>query len=164
MASFKSVQGIITQIEELQTNVRSQSGCTKIYSVLERNGTLVNFVVSPSTYVVNQAVLSIGDSVVAFHDANVAVPLIFPPQYQAVAIAVVTGNTTVIIDTFDRNLVNSDNTLQINIGQQTQIILTNGQPYTGNLTNRSLIVIYNFATRSIPAKTTPTQIIVLCYN
>lgn len=163
MATFNSVQGVITQISDFSTNLRSQSGCTKLYSVMERNGSLVNFVVTPSTYVVDQSILSVGDTVIAFYDANAAAPLIFPPQFQAVVMAIVTGSATITIDTFNRNLVNNDNTLKLNIGQQTKIILTNAQPYTGNLSNRNLIVIYHFTTRSIPAITTPEQIIVLCY-
>ncbi|MEG1847248.1 MAG: hypothetical protein RRX92_06155 [Lachnospiraceae bacterium] len=164
MATFKSMQGVITQIDEFGTNVHSLSGCAKIYSISDRQGAVMKFVVSPSTYVVNQSVLSIGDNVIAFYDINTPTSRIYPPQYQAVAIAVITGNTNVIIDTFNRNLVNSSNTLQINIGPQTRIMLTNGQPYMGNLTNRSILVVYGFATKSIPARTTPSQIIVLCYE
>ncbi|MDY7965746.1 hypothetical protein U0F29_32405, partial [Bacillus thuringiensis] len=59
-------------------------------------------------------------------------------------------------------LVSSDGRLKLNLSPNTQVILTNGQLFTGNLTNRNLIVLYSMATMSIPAQTTPYRIIILC--
>ncbi len=68
----------------------------------------------------------------------------------------------ITVDYFNRSLVNSDNTLKLNISDSTDIVLENGQMYDGNLANRNLIVIYGNTTRSIPAQTTPKKVIVMC--
>lgn len=125
-------------------------------------GDVVNFVVEPNTYFVNHEVVSIGDSVTGFYDANAPVPLIFPPQYAAIVIAKNTPAHSVTVDFFNRQLVSSDGNLKLNISLDTQILLENGQLFNRNPANRNLIVVYGATTRSIPAQTTPSQIIVLC--
>jgi len=66
------------------------------------------------------------------------------------------------VDHFNSELVSSDGQLRLNLSPYTQIVLTNGQPFSGTLRNRNLIVIYGTATKSIPAQTTPYRIIVWC--
>lgn len=66
------------------------------------------------------------------------------------------------VDYFNGQLVSSDGQLKLNISPYTQILLTNGQPFSGNPVNRDLIAIYGPITKSIPAQTTPYRIVVLC--
>ena len=54
------------------------------------------------------------------------------------------------------------NTLKLNITPYTNIVLGNGQAFSGNPGNRNLIVLYGATTKSIPAQTTPYKIIVMC--
>jgi len=119
-------------------------------------------VVEPGTYFVDHEVVSIGDSVTGFYDANAPVPLIFPPQYRAIVMAKNTPTHNVTVDFFNRQLVSSDGNLKLNISLDTQILLENGQLFNRNPANRNLIVVYGATTRSIPAQTTPSQIIVMC--
>ncbi|WP_315118243.1 hypothetical protein [uncultured Clostridium sp.] len=163
MANFKSFHGTITMINDFQTTVTGEGlGCYKLMSVENENGNLVNFVVEPSTYFVNHVMVAVGDRVTGFYDANAPAPLIFPPQFRAIVMARDTQNRNVKVDHFNSELVSSDNYLKLNIGPYTRIVLENGQLFTRNPANRDLIVVYGATTRSIPAQTTPYEIIVMC--
>lgn len=163
MENFKSFHGTITMINDFWTNASGEGlGCYKLISVQNEYGDLVNFVVSPSTYFVDHVTLSVGDRVTGFYDGNAPVPLIFPPQYRALVMARDTSYQNVKVDYFNSQLVSSDNTLKLNIGPYTEILLENNQLFTNNPTNRNLIVVYGPTTRSIPAQTTPYKIIVMC--
>jgi hypothetical protein len=162
MAIFQSFQGIISMIDNSWTGYGGRSGCYKLITVTGQNQSIVNFIVSPNTYFVDQVMVSIGDSVVGFYDANAPTPLIYPPQFPAIVMAMVTSNYFVKVDYFNSQLESSDGSLQLNIAPTTQMLLENGQRFTGNPANRNLIVIYGITTRSIPAQTTPYQIIVMC--
>jgi hypothetical protein len=66
------------------------------------------------------------------------------------------------VDFFNYQLVSSDGSLRLNISPDTRILLENGQLFNRNPANRYLVVVYSATTRSIPAQTTPSQIIVMC--
>ena len=63
---------------------------------------------------------------------------------------------------FDLTMVNEDRTLQLNLDGSVDIRTTNNQHFQGSPSNRNLVVIYESSTRSIPAQTTPREVIVLC--
>ncbi|PRR77431.1 hypothetical protein CLLI_23440 [Clostridium liquoris] len=121
-----------------------------------------NNIVSPTTYFVDHTTMALGNMVTGFYDGNVPVPLIYPPQYNAIVMAEDMPYENVKVDYFDNQLVSSDNTLKLNIAPSTEIILENDQTFTQNPSNRYLIVIYGPTTRSIPAQTVPYKIIVMC--
>ena len=163
MADFQSFTGVITFIDDFWGSPGDAPGCTKLMSVTDAAGSIVNFIVGPTTYFIEHQMVNEGDCVTGFYDASLPVPAIYPPQLQAVAMAKVSPGCNVKLDFFDSRLVSSDGTLQLNLGPETQIKLENGQRFTGNPANRNLLVIYGPTTRSIPAQTTPYQIIVICY-
>lgn len=163
MKNFKSFKGTITMIHDFRATINSKKkGCYKLMSVTNATGSLVNFVISPRTYFVNHITVGIGDNIIGFYDANVPVPLIFPPQYRAIVVGEITPYENITVDYFDENLVNSNNTLKLNITSDTEILLENDQTFNLNPKNRSLIVVYGPTTKSIPAQTIPYKIIVLC--
>lgn len=162
MANFGSFSGFITMISDFWTENEQTAGCFKLMSVQNWEGNTVNFVVTPNTYFVDHAMMNVGDAVIGFYDANVPVPLIYPPQYQAVVMARAFQYRNVKVDYFNEQLINSDGTLKLNISPFTLIILENGQAFNRYPANRNLVVIYGVTTKSIPAQTTPYRIIVLC--
>lgn len=163
MARFLSFMGTVTMISDFFTGANGEgAGCYKLMSVENEQGDVVNFVVSPNTYFVDHVMVMPGDIVIGFYDANAPVPLIYPPQYNAIVMALYTPNQNVKVDFFDDQLVSSDNTLKLNIDPYTQIILENDQAFTQNPGNHNLIVVYGPTTRSIPAQTVPYKIIVMC--
>lgn len=164
MVVFQSFSGTIRMIDDLQTGDESRAGCSKLMQVVSLDGNVVNFVVQPNTYFVDHAIMAPGDMVTGFYDANAPTPAIYPPQLQAIVMARVTPNQNVKVDYFNSQLISRDGSLKLNISPFTQIVLENGQVFTGNLANRDLVVVYGPTTMSIPAQTTPYQIIVLCYG
>jgi hypothetical protein len=162
MATFASFQGKVTNIDDFFSSNTAERGCKKIFSVVNRDGAIINFIVTPETYVVNHTSIQVGDIVTGFYDTSLPVPLIYPPQFTAVVMAKNSRYMNVTVDYFNRRLINSKQNLQLNIGPETIIILKNDQIFTGNLGNRNLIVLYDRTTRSIPAQTTPSQVVVLC--
>ena len=163
MENFKPFHGMITMINDFWIDENGESaGCYKLMSVEDGFGTIVNFVVSPSTYFVDHIMFRVGDKVTGFYDANAAVPLIFPPQFRAIVMARDNLYQNVKVDYFDSHLVSSDNTLRLNIYPYTHIVLENDQAFSNNPANRNLIVVYGASTKSIPAQTIPYKVIVIC--
>ncbi|WP_121610634.1 hypothetical protein [Mesobacillus foraminis] len=163
MTNFYSFHGTVTMISDFATGQNDTSeGCYKLISVENGLGELVNFVVSPSTYFVDHAVVAAGDRVTGYYDGDAPVPLIYPPQYRALVMVKESPYQNVKVDYFNSQLVSRDGRLKLNLSPFTQILLTNGQPFTKSPANRDLIVVYGPATKSIPAQTTPYRMIVLC--
>jgi len=163
MKNFQPFHGMITMINDFWIDANEENtGCYKLMSVENGYGTIVNFVVTPATYFVDHVMVSIGDMITGFYDANAAVPLIFPPQFRAIVVARDAYYQNVKVDYFNDQLVSSDNNLKLNIAPWTKILLENWQAFTKNPANRNLIVVYGATTRSIPAQTSPYKIIVMC--
>lgn len=163
MIKFKSFSGFITSIGDFWINASGEgAGCYKLMSVEDGLGSIVNFVVSPTTYFVDHVMVRVGDKVTGFYDANAAVPLIFPPQFRAIVMAIDIPYRNVKVDYFDSQLISSDNNLRLNLSPYTHIALENDQAFGRNPANQNLIVVYGATTKSIPAQTTPYKIIVMC--
>lgn len=163
MVNFMSFYGTITMISDFMTGQNGEGeGCYKLISVEDGAGSSVNFVVSPTTYFVDHAMVAVGDRVTGYYDGNAPVPLIYPPQYRALVMVKESSSQNVKVDYFNSQLESSDGTLRLNLSPYTQIVLTNGQSFSKYPGNRNLIVIYGPATMSIPAQTTPYRIIVWC--
>ena len=163
MTNFYSFHGTVTMISDFFTGQNGEGeGCYKFISVENELGAIVNFVVSPTTYFVDHVMVTVGDRVTGYYDGDAPALLIYPPQYQALVMVKDSPYQNVKVDYFNSQLESSDGQLRLNISPYTQIVLTNGQIFSGNPANRNLIVIYGPATRSIPAQTTPYRIIVWC--
>lgn len=163
MIRFLPFRGAVTMINDFIIGQNGESeGCYKLLSVENETGALVNFIVSPNTYFVDHVMVAVGDQVTGYYDGNAPVPLIYPPQYQALVIVKESPYQNVKLDYFNSQLVSSDGLLKLNISPNTSIVLKNGQSFTKNPANRNLIVIYGPTTKSIPAQTTPYKLIVWC--
>jgi hypothetical protein len=162
MGVYGSFSGVLTAIQDVGEAFGTDSGCVKLMTLMGQQGAVANFVVSPDTYFVDHAMLRRGDTVTGFYDAAAPVPLIYPPQYRALVMARTSPQRQVAVDWFGPTLISSDGNLKLNVGPRTAVVLENGQAFTGSLGNRDLAAVYSFTTRSIPAQTTPSQIVVLC--
>ena len=137
------VSGVIQRITPL-----SGDCCSLQVSIVNNSG-VSNFIVSPSTYVIQEVHLRAGMLVTAFYDSDLAIPLVYPPEYQAVIIGRKNANETIYAGWFDGDLLAVDQSLKLNVGPST-------------LEGQLLIVYYSAATMSIPPQTTPRRIIVVC--
>lgn len=160
MTNFLSFSGVVTEIHDMYLGENEDEGCNQLFTVVNRHGEVVNFSVSPSTYLIDQ--VSIGDMVTGYYDGDLPVILIYPPQYQAIVLVKEVQDQHVKVDYFNNQLISSDQQLQLNISPNTTIELTNGLPFNRRPANRDLVVIYGPTTHSIPAQTSPYKIIVLC--
>ena len=163
MARYSPVYGTVTSVNPLMTSSEDKS-CNMIISIMSESLGQTNFIVTPQTYVLDQYSFHTGDSIVAFYDTKAPVPLIYPPQFTAVLLAENSDGYEAVLDYFDENLLNSSQTLKLNLSNQseTTLILSNGQTYFYNPGGHFLLVLYEFTTRSIPAATTPLMIVVFC--
>lgn len=153
---FSPVTGIIQSV-----SLDSENCCQQMITLIGIDG-ITNFLVTGSTYVADCAPLVPGMQVTAFYDTSLPVPLIYPPRYQAAAISPISNGVTVVLDYFNENLMNTDQTLKLNVSEYTQIITSNGQPVQCIPLNHYLMVYYSITTASIPAQTTPQKIIIMC--
>lgn len=150
------VSGVIQRVTPL-----SEDCCSLQVSIINNSG-VSNFIVSPSTYVIQEVRLRAGMLVTAFYDSNLAIPLVYPPEYQAVIIGRKNANETIYAGWFDEDLLAVDQSLELNVGPSTQIMTSNGQRFNCSLEGQLLIVYYSVSTMSIPPQTTPRRIIVVC--
>lgn len=100
--------------ERFKTFVLSAMNVQLLVTLQTSEGT-VTVVVSSDTYVISEVRLRRGMTVAAFYDAQVPVPLIYPPQYRAVILGRKQPNETITVDYFDETLTNNDNTLKLNV-------------------------------------------------
>lgn len=112
-----------------------------------------------------------GSLLAVYAGAYTPAPMIMPPQYQASIIILLdaeseeTGFTCA--DTFvmvDGVLTGTGNTLALNLSEDVEIVDREGNPTQEELENKDLLVFYGASTRSIPARTTPSKIVVLGTN
>ena len=159
---FGFVQGTIVDIVPTRMGNRRADGCMMFVTVEDMDGNTVNFLISPNTYVVDFDTLSVGMNCTFWYDSNAPMPLIYPPQYNAVVVAQTKNGRMVNVGYYNDMLVNEDQTLQLNMDGSVNVRTTNNQYFQGNPANHNLVVIYNTSTRSIPAQTTPERVYVLC--
>ncbi len=141
---------------------RRVDGCTIFTTVEDEDGNTIHFLMSPSTYIVENITLSVGMLCTFWYRTDVPVPLIYPPQYQAVVIALKTNDRMIDVSYYNHALVNEEQTLQLNIDGSVDLRTANNQYFQASPANHDLVVIYETSTRSIPAQTTPKKIVVLC--
>ena len=153
---YTGITGIIERIAPIRSEC-----CNQIVSIRTLDG-MINFILSPGTYVVDNAPLRTGMRVTAFYDTSQPVPLIYPPQYQAAFIARTEPGENLMVAYFDTNLLSSENQLQLNIDSDTRVTTANGQRFACSISNHLLMVYYGATTRSIPPQTSPERIIVFC--
>ena len=151
---FGSWTGTVVEIE-----VEYSYPPTYIFRLEGENGSAV-FRADFNTFILGEAP-EIGDTITGHYLMNAPMAMIYPPQYN-VSVIVNGDFLAVTVDRFDENLLSYDGFLQLNIGDDTEIMLQSGNPIGADeLAHRKLVVVYSVSTRSIPAQTTPEKIIVL---
>lgn len=146
-------------------NVENNKNATN-FTVKEGEDTNV-LVVNDDTLVFDntgkEVKLQKGDKVTAYTYANKPMLTIYPPQYNPEVIIVETKEMgTVEVDFFNKELVNTDNTLKLNVGEETELLSLSGKEVKAeDLAEQHLLVFYTIATMSIPAQTPPSKVVVL---
>ena len=112
--------------------------------------------------------LTDGSKITVFTGSYEPTPLILPVQYTA-NIIIINGDKegNVNADTYladEEGYTNAANTLKIAAADDTKIVDKDEKEYKGDLDKNDLIVFYGASTKSIPAQTTPTKVVVLGKN
>ena len=159
---FGWVKGTIVDMMPTRQGGRRADGCVLFVTLETEAGETVNIILSPVTYVVDFETLSVGMNCTFWYLADAPMILIYPPQYNAVVAARNRNDRMIDVSRYGRELVNQERTLQLKLDGSVDIRTTNNQYFQGNPADHDLVVIYETSTRSIPAQTTPREIVVLC--
>ncbi|MGE8035937.1 copper amine oxidase [Lysinibacillus sp. KCTC 33748] len=156
--TFIKIAGTIESVEKRED--------ATYYTVKENENTNV-FVVNDETLVFDnigkEVKLQKGDQVTAYTYANKPMLMIYPPQYNPEVIIVETKEMGIVeVDYFNKELVNTDNTLKLNVGKETELLSLSGKKVKAkDLAEQHLLVFYTITTMSIPAQTPPSKVVVL---
>lgn len=159
------VQPIFIKVAGTIENVEERNDAT-YYTTKDGENTNV-FVVNKDTLIFDntgkEVKLQKGDKVTAYTYANKPMLMIYPPQYNPEVIIVESKEMgSVTVDFFNKDLVNTDNSLKLNVGEETVVQSQSGKEVSAkDLAEQHLLVFYTITTRSIPAQTPPTKVIVL---
>ena len=163
MANYSTVYGIVGSVTPFYTTVTDHS-CSLLISVNTQTMGQINFVVSPRTFVLEQHTFGQGEPIIGIYDTSVPVPLIYPPQYQAVVLAQNSFGYRAALNYFDEDLLSVDQTMKLNIPSDgsTQVLLVNGQNFVYNPGDHYLFILYMSDSMNPSAEVTPQKIIVFC--
>ncbi len=153
---FMSFTGTVKDINDFKAIEGS-----KIVFVENEEGNIANLIISNDTYIVDNEEIALGNVITGYYDANAPMIMIYPPQYNIKVANIDNNEQNVKFDRFDKDLVSSDKSLKLNISKDTQIVSQDGKAFEGEITDKNLVVIYGISTRSIPAQTTPSKIVVI---
>lgn len=156
LAYYNSFTGTVKKI----TEYKSLKGFTYLL-VVNEEGAIANIILSNDTYRINDEKISIGSVITGYYEAKAMIMMIYPPRYYAEVIMVTNKEQNRKVDYFDKELISADRTLKLNISKETEIILKDGTTFQGELAYRRLLVFYDITTKSIPAQTTPSKVVVL---
>lgn len=110
--------------------------------------------------------LKIGMNITVVIEKDAPMTMSLPPLCSSqTAILINSPDKQVEVAYFDRDLVNEENTLMLNVSEETMIQNSRGERrvFTAeDIKNQDAIVIYTRSTRSIPAQTNPEYVLILC--
>ena len=152
---FSSYTGTVTAV-----NV-TEDGVTLISLTSEEKGEATFNM--KDVIIVGIADIEVGDTLTGYYMTNTIMSMIYPAQYPVKVVVNEVAGVMVKVDNFDLNLVSFDQMLKLNLADDAiiNIIDHEGNEFTGEIGDRDLVVVYTISTRSIPAITTPQNIIVL---
>ncbi len=159
---FAVIEGMIVDMNAAREGEGSLNGCNLYFTVEDDDGNTVVFLVTKDTCVIDGVTLKEGMRAGFWYRTDAPIPLIYPPQYYAVVAAQMRGDRMIDVSHYDDSLVNAEQTLQLQLDWSVALRTANHQIFLGSPAGRDLAVVYTTSTRSIPAQTTPTQIVVLC--
>lgn len=157
---FNAITGTVTSVE---TETREDGTTVSKITISYGDGAEAVLIVDADTFHAAGDNAQVGDTVTGYYDATRPMIMIYPPQYQLVAVAVnPPEDASITVDRFSGDpLLSSDGRLQLNLSGETKILYRDGTEYTGDLDGAVLAVYYAATTRSILAQTSPSRAVVL---
>ncbi|WP_052344258.1 copper amine oxidase N-terminal domain-containing protein [Bacillus ndiopicus] len=138
-----------------------------LFTTIEQGDETFSLALEEGTLVLDntgkKAELKEGLQFTAFVSKNKPMLMIYPPQYNPDVVVVETSDMGIAeVGTFDKDFVNKENTLKLNLSEESQITnLAGEQLKKEDIVGKEALVFYGPATFSIPAQTNPFSVIVL---
>lgn len=164
-SAYIANSGKITEIADTEDG-------NKVITMENENGGL-RFVVAPSTPIADRATgtmvtadqLTDGMEVTVIYGANSPMGMSMPPYMGNVTAVVASADKGFVsVGLFNDELVNEKDMLKLNIAENTTILTTLGTKSilgADDVKGKEAVVFYDVTTRSIPAQTTPSFILLL---
>lgn len=161
-SDFLSFTGTVSKMEDQMDSrswhVENDESNLMIFPVSEEV-----LILSATGEFISSDTIEMGARVNVYYDRHKPMPLIYP--------ATITPDFVIVNDQeysqvkvakFDSHLVSLDNDLKLQLDEDTIIVNEKGEKRTeAELSDRELIVFYTTSTRSIPAQTTPSKVIII---
>ena len=163
-ADYRTIEGKVTSVEAQDdyTRIMIDDGDMGLVLNLQSGAYIVD---SKDGSFKTPADLTEGMEVAVVLNALTPMTMSIPPMVSsAEAVVIKSEGKSVSVLTFDENLVSTDNSLMLNIGENTVIGDVQGSRkiFTADdIKGATAIVVYGATTRSIPAQTTPERVIIL---
>lgn len=157
-----------TMLEGTIQSIDENDGYTSIFLDNQTGGIIFNVA---NAFVLNSedgsfsevADLEEGEFVKVVLDNNAPMTMSLPPQTSG-ALGFVTGQGNVTVADFNEELVNVENTLMLNISEETSITSSTGSKQiltADDVKNSTVLAVYDTKTKSIPAQATPSAVVIL---
>lgn len=164
-SAYISNTGKITEVADTEDG-------NKVFTMDNENGGL-RFVVSPTTTIVDRETGSVitadklteGMEVAVIYSAMAPMGMSIPPYMgQVTAVVANADKGSISVGYFNNDLLNEKDLLQLNISEKTTILTTLGTRSilgADDVKGKDAVVFYDITTRSIPAQTTPSLVLLL---
>ena len=164
-SAYISNTGKITEVADTEDG-------NKVFTMDNENGGL-RFVVAPTTTIVDRETGSVitadklteGMEVAVIYGANAPMGMSIPPYMgQVTAVVANADKGSISVGHFNDDLLNEKDLLQLNISEKTTILTTLGTKIilsANDVKGKDAVVFYDITTRSIPAQTTPSLVLLL---
>lgn len=164
-SAYISNTGKITEVADTEDG-------NKVFTMDNENGGL-RFVVAPTTTIVDRETGSVitadklteGMEVAVIYGANAPMGMSMPPYMGQVTTVVANADKgSISVGHFNDDLLNEKDLLQLNISEKTTILTTLGKKSilsADDVKGKDAVVFYDITTRSIPAQTTPSLVLLL---
>ena len=164
-SAYISNTGKITEVADTEDG-------NKVFTMDNENGGL-RFVVAPTTTIVDRETGSVitadklteGMEVAVIYGANAPMGMSMPPYMgQVTAVVANADKGSISVGHFNDDLLNEKDLLQLNISEKTTILTTLGTKSilsADDVKGKDAVVFYDITTRSIPAQTTPSLVLLL---
>ncbi len=163
-ADYRTIEGKVTSVEAQDdyTRIMIDDGDMGLVLNLQSGAYIVD---SKDGSFKTPADLTEGMEIAVVLNAMTPMTMSIPPMVSsAEAVVIKSEGKSVSVLTFDENLVSTDSSLMLNIGENTVIGDVQGSRkiFTADdIKGATAIVVYGATTRSIPAQTTPERVIIL---
>lgn len=149
--SYGAITGTVSEVSPRYDNDGNPIEGAYLVSLTYGQSNQANFVVTSDTVFVTEREIKAGDTFTGYYDARRPMIMIYPPQYQAVAVAVnLNAATGFHVAAFDASLRSDDGLLQLEFADDSKLYHTDGTPFTDTPGGNEMVVLYHPAMDSSP--------------